>query len=242
MRKIIAIGESIFDIIFKDGVPSVGFPGGRILNASASIAKLGIPTTFVSECAMDYIGEKVVGFLTENKVDVNSIDRYVDGTTRLDVINESSRVEYGIYPEDRFDVVWPRIDEDDIVIFGSWYAVDAPQRERLYEVLRYASERKAILFNIPGFYHDENFRMTKVMPAVLENLEISNLVLTNPIDIKSLFGNMTPDETYREKVSFYCPNYINVPSKEHIQAYFGKGRQIVEGDGMHIEKIGRAHV
>lgn len=225
MRKIIAIGESSYDIIFRDNTPQRGFPGGRILNATASIARTGIPTTFVSECAADYLGDQVVNFLSEHGVDTHSVDRFTEGATKAVVIYETGTVEYGKYPNDRFDVVWPRIDEDDIIIFGSLYSVDNDLRNGLYEILKYAQERKAIIVYIPGFQRDQNFRMTKVMTAMLENLELSNLVITNSVDIQNVFSEKTPDEAFSEKIEYYCPNYIHIDTDKSSILYTDKKRK-----------------
>ena len=42
MRKVIAIGESILDTVFKDDKPESTFVGGRVANAAASAASAAI--------------------------------------------------------------------------------------------------------------------------------------------------------------------------------------------------------
>lgn len=37
MRQIYAIGETLYDIIFKDGQPQAGKPGGAMLNSTVSL-------------------------------------------------------------------------------------------------------------------------------------------------------------------------------------------------------------
>ena len=181
MRKIIAIGESVLDTIYENGQPTQAFVGGRIANAAASLGLLGLPVSMVSECCTDIVGDTIINFFKHHNVDVKSVDRFTDGATAFSAIfmdqDGKHIVNYGKYPDDRFDVVWPRIDENDIVIFGSLYAIDLPQRERLFEMITYAAERKAIIIYLPGFQHGINFRITKVMPAILENLEIADIVL-----------------------------------------------------------------
>lgn len=225
MRKIIAIGESSYDIIFRNNKPQDGFPGGRILNAAASLALTQIKTTFVSECGSDYLGKMIIDFLSKNGVDTNSVDRFTGGTTKASVIYEDGSVEYGKYPSDRFDVVWPRIDEDDIIIFGSLYSVENSLREALYEIIKYAHERKAIIMYIPGFQRNPNFRMTKIMTAMLENLDVSNIVLTNNSDIQNIFGEINSDKVYKEKIEFYCSNYIHINPEKDIILYHGKEKK-----------------
>lgn len=210
MRKIIAIGESVLDTLYRDGQPVRAFVGGRIACAAAALGTMGLSVAMVSECATDSVGDLVVEFHRRHKVDTRSIDRYTDGTTALSAIfvGESDHkaeaiVNYGRYPVDRFDVIWPRIDEDDIVIFGSLYAIDTPQRERLYELLNYAVSRKAILIYLPGFQHGVNFRITRVMPAILENIEISHLVVAHERDIRDIFPGEAAHEAFHNHVEYY---------------------------------------
>lgn len=56
MRKVIGIGETTFDIIFKDGQPVSAVPGGSAFNAIISLGRSGVNTTFISEAGNDRIG------------------------------------------------------------------------------------------------------------------------------------------------------------------------------------------
>ena len=215
MRKVIAIGESNLDIRYRNNIPAGSFVGGRIMNAAASLAISGVPVSVVSECGADGIGDMIVRFLTERNVNISSIDRYTEGETAMSVFIENNKddmavVNYGSYPLDRFDVVWPRIDEDDIVIFGSFYSVDPALRERLFEMITYAAERKAVIVYLPGFRNKKNLRITKVMTAILENLEISNIVIGHYDEMKGIFGEENPEKLYKDRISFYTPNYIHL--------------------------------
>lgn len=43
MRKIIGIGETILDILFKGGIASTSVPGGSTFNSMISLGRMGIP-------------------------------------------------------------------------------------------------------------------------------------------------------------------------------------------------------
>lgn len=217
MRKIIAIGESVLDTVFSNGQPQRSFVGGRIANAVASLGAIGLPAFMVSECGADNVGNIVVDFLTSHNVDVKSVDRFTEGTTAFSAIfdqNGDDRahgiVNYGQYPDDRFNVVWPRIDEGDIMLIGSLYAIDLPQREKLFELVSYAAERKATIIYLPGFQHGINFRITRVMPNILENLEIADIVIAHNRDINDIFPGESGEMAFRNHIEFYCPNYLHI--------------------------------
>jgi len=227
MRKIIAIGESVLDTVFNGNQPTRAFMGGRIANAAAILGTMGRPVSMVSECCADRVGDIIIDYLTSHHVDVKSIDRYPEGSTALSAIfdddtNKAKPVNYGIYPENRFDVVWPRIDEDDILLFGSLYAITEPQRAALFELVNYAVERKAIIIYLPGFQHGINFNIAHVMPAILENLEVSDLVIAHERDLRDVFPGETAQQAYDNHVEFYCDNYLHVNPDLSVTR-FGKG-------------------
>lgn len=229
MRKIIAIGQSVLDVLYRDGQPVKSMVGGRIANAAATLGSLGLPITMCSECCNDRVGNLVIDFLKRHNVGVDSIDRYTEGSTSLSVIFEDApedarkRVNYGSYPDDRFDVIWPRIDEGDILLFGSLYAIDLPQREHLFELVSYAAQRGAIIVYLPGFQHGINFRITRVMPAILENLEISNIVVAHERDLGDIFPGESPAEAFKNHIEYYSPIYVHINADLSLTVFTSQG-------------------
>ena len=43
MRKVIGIGETILDIIFRNEQPSAAVPGGSVFNGIVSLSRTGVP-------------------------------------------------------------------------------------------------------------------------------------------------------------------------------------------------------
>ena len=231
MRKIIAIGESVLDTLYKGNQPVKAFMGGRIANAAAIMGVMGLPATMVSECCADRVGDIIIDYLTRHNVNINSIDRYTQGSTPISAIfaDETGRTEamvnYGVYPKERFDVVWPRIDEDDIVLFGSLYAITEPQRAALFELVNYTVERKAIIVYLPGFQHGINFNIAHVMPAILENLDVSDLVIAHERDLRDVFPGETAQQAFTNHVEFYCDNYLHIHPDLSVSR-FASGKEL----------------
>lgn len=71
MRKVIGIGETILDIIFKNDQPHTAVPGGSVFNGLVSLGRLGVPVSFISEVGNDHVGEIIRRFMEENQ----SLDR-----------------------------------------------------------------------------------------------------------------------------------------------------------------------
>ena len=49
MRKVIGIGETVLDIIFRNEQPISAVPGGSTFNAIISLGRSGVETGFISE-------------------------------------------------------------------------------------------------------------------------------------------------------------------------------------------------
>lgn len=224
MRKIIAIGESVLDVLFDSSdKPVKSFVGGRVANTAALLGKQNVPVSMVSECCTDHTGDIIVKFLEDNGVDVASVDRYTDGATAVSMIfnrgDAVTRSNYVNYPADRFDVVWPRIDENDVLLFGSLYSIEGALRDRLFEMVTYASSRKATIVYLPGCQHGINCRITKVMPAILENLEISDIVVANSSDIDAIFPGEGPDKAFHNHIEYYNPRFFFIGDDYSVTIY-----------------------
>ena len=157
MRKVIGIGETILDIIFKDDQPHAAVPGGSVFNGLISLGRLGVPVLFISETGNDYVGDLIRRFMEQNHISTEFVDRFPDGKSPislafLDEQNNANYTFYKNYPKQRLEVPLPPIEEDDIFVFGSYYALNPVLRPRIVEFLQYARERGAIV------YYDPNFR------------------------------------------------------------------------------------
>ncbi len=240
-RKIIIIGESSLEVIFENDLPKDSFPGGVLLNAAAKLGDAGRQVNFVSEAANDHVGDIIVRFLESNGVEIRSIDRYTEGTTPVQLIfqgaGKESSVRYGSYPQESFGVVWPRIDPDDIVVFGGYYSVNPRGHDRIYDIIKYASERHAIVIYVPNFDMNRVHRITRVMPAILENFESSNLVLTRTSDLRDIFGKDDAAKAFRDHVSFYSFNMVNFDASSETLKFFH--RKSVEEAGAGSAASGR---
>lgn len=237
MKKIICIGECSLNIVLgADGQPCGSLTGGRIAMAATMMAHEGFEVLMASEMCADRVGDIVAATLTQSGVDVRSVDRFTEGRTPVNIFvqgddGKTELTRYEAYPEEAFDIIWPRIDEDDIVVFGGYYALDRRMRQRMSRLLVHACERKAILVYLPGFLPEQETRITRVMPQLLENLEMATVVVSRNKDLKLIFGQKTPDECYHNHIDFYCRALMNVDDENNrITFYAGNEHTSVEVD------------
>lgn len=227
MRKVIGIGETILDIIFKDNKPVAAVPGGSTYNAMVSLGRSGVSAAFISETGHDRVGDYIIDFLRTNGVNADSVSVFPESKSPVSLafLNENNDAEYIFYkdhPHDRLDFSVPDIHADDIVVFGSYYAVNPVIRAQVKGLLDMARDRGAII------YYDVNFRpshkneIMRVTPNLIENLELSDIVRGSDGDFETLYGRRDADKVYKSDISFYCKNFICTRGAEPV-VLFGRG-------------------
>lgn len=213
MRRVIGIGETILDILFRNNQPTAAVPGGSVFNGLVSLGRAGVNVHFISEVGGDHVGDIILDFMKDNGVNTDCVMVYPErkSPVSLAFLNEKNDAEYSFYkdyPNLRLDVDMPEITNEDIVMFGSFYAITPQLRDKVKELLDKAYQVGAII------YYDVNFRSThaheaiKLMPTILENFEYADIVRGSVEDFGYMFGMTDADKIYQHKVGFYCPRFI----------------------------------
>ncbi len=213
MRKVIGIGETIFDIIFKNNQPTAGVAGGSTFNSLISLGRCGVPVNFISETGNDQVGKIILHFMQENGVSTEYVQVYPEGKSPISLafLDEQSNAHYQFYkdyPACRLEVDFPSIHADDIVLFGSYFALNPVLRKKMSEFLEYAQRQGAIIYYDVNFRSTHSSEMMKLTPTIIENFEYADIVRGSDEDFDNMYQLNTPNDIYRQKVSFYCPNFI----------------------------------
>lgn len=248
MRKVIGIGETTLDIIFKDGQPISAVPGGSAFNAIISLGRAGVNTTFIAETGNDRVGRRIIDFLKENGVNADYINVFPDSKSPISLafLDEENNADYLFYkdhPHDRLEFVYPEVNADDIIVFGSFFSVNPVVRPQVADFLEYAHKRGAIL------YYDVNYRAShkdeimKITPNLIENLEYADVVRGSRDDFSILYRMPEAQHVYTAEISFYCKKFIctdganpievraengfskayDVPKNDHVVSTIGAG-------------------
>lgn len=228
MRKVIGIGETMLDIIFKNGKPIEAVPGGSTFNGIVSLGRAGVKTVFVSETGNDRVGEYVRDFLRDNNVDTSAINVFQETKSPvslafLDKDNNADYIFYRDQKHDHMDFTYPDIQKDDIVVFGSFYAVNPALRPQVSGLLDFARQRGAII------YYDVNFRkahqadVMKVTPNLIDNLEYADIVRGSKEDFEVLYKKDLAERVYRAETSFYCKRFIYTDGPNPVSVFSNNG-------------------
>lgn len=213
MRKVIGIGETILDIIFQNEQPSAAVPGGSVFNGIVSLGRMGANVSFISETGNDRIGNMILEFMRDNGIPTDHINVFPDGKSPvslafLDQQSDAEYIFYRDYPKQRLDVLFPKISEDDIVIIGSYYALNPVLRDKVLELLEQARAKRAIVYYDPNFRSSHKNEAMRLAPTIIENLEYADIVRGSTGDFFYMYGLNDVDKIYKDKIKFYCPNFL----------------------------------
>ena len=198
-RSVYTIGESILDIIFKDEQPVTAKPGGAMLNSAVSLGRAGISVGLISEFGHDLPGEIISAFLKFSGVSTESIYRYKDGQTALSLafLDEQHNASYAFYkpfPAKRLACEFPSIKPEDIVLFGSSYAMNVDVRTNLLKFIAEAKMNGAFIIYDPNFRKNKFIELETIRPWILENMSYADVVRGSDEDFKFIFSANNLDE------------------------------------------------
>ena len=222
MRKVIGIGETMLDIIFKNGKPIEAVPGGSTFNGIVSLGRAGVKTVFVSETGNDRVGEYVRDFLRDNNVDTSAINVFQETKSPvslafLDKDNNADYIFYRDQKHDHMDFAYPDIQKDDIVVFGSFYAVNPALRPQVSGLLEYARQRGAII------YYDVNFRKAHQADVMKVTPNLIDIVRGSKEDFEVLYKKDSAERVYRAETSFYCKRFIYTDGPNPVSVFSNNG-------------------
>ncbi len=227
MKRVIGIGETVLDILFKGDQPQKAVPGGSTFNSIVSLGRAGVPCAMVTEAGGDHVGDIICRYLQENGVSSEYVCRHehVKSHISLAFLDEHNDAQYVFYKDHAsvsLDGELPEISKDDVVLFGSFFAINPAIRPVVGGLLHAAREAGAWL------YYDVNFRKNHIadLPLVKSNIEenmgLADVVRGSTEDFGFLYGLHDGDAVY-ERVSRYCPVLILTDGPRFIRVYSPEG-------------------
>ena len=226
-RRVIGIGETVLDILFKNDQPQKAVPGGSTFNSMVSLGRAGVECVMVTEVGGDHIGDMICRFLTENGVSSEFVCRHEGVKSHitlafLDEHNDAQYIFYKDHASTALDGKMPDIHQDDVVLFGSFFAINPAIRPAVRAMLQRANEAGAWL------YYDINFRkahipdLPNVMSSIEENMGWASIVRGSTEDFEYLYGLRDGDAIY-ERVRPLCETLILTDGARSIRVYTPEG-------------------
>ena len=231
-RTVFCTGETVYDLILRNGVPVSGTPGGSMLNTAVSLARGGVPVQLITDFGNDQVGVFIDNFLTANGVGTDHVHRFSDGKTALALAFLDSRrqAEYSFYkhfPSERLTIRWPLLQEEDILLFGSFYVLTMDIRKKLIPFIRESRERGATILYDPNFRREHLRELEQLRPLILENIALADLVRGSDEDFRYIFNAGDGREAFSRvseagaKILIYTrnKNSVELYTRDNIRSY-----------------------
>ena len=206
MRKVVGIGETLLDIIFRNNQPEKAIPGGSTFNCMISLGRCNVPSLFISELGNDRVGYLLRDFMKENHLSTEYIDFFKEGGSPVSLafLDENQHAEYQFFrnfPKQRLQIAFPEINANDIFVLSSYFSVNPVLREKVYELILYAKRQNAIV------YYDINFRKAhasereRLIPFFMENIANASIVRCSNEDLENLFPKETIKAIFEKRIA-----------------------------------------
>ena len=213
--------------MFKNDQPQKAVPGGSTFNSIVSLGRAGVPCAMVTETGSDHIGDIICHFLEANGVSAEYVCRHQGTKSHITLafLNEQNDAQYEFYKDhatDLLDNALPQVTGEDIVLFGSFFAINPVIRPVVSTFLYGAREVGAWL------YYDVNFRKNHIaeLPQIIgnieENMRLANVVRGSMEDFEYMYGLQDGEAVY-ERVKRFCDTLILTDGARTIRVYTPKG-------------------
>jgi len=227
MSRVIGIGETVLDILFKNDQPQKAVPGGSTFNSIVSLGRAGVACAMITQTGSDHIGDMICHFLRRNGVSDEYVCRHPNTKSHITLafLDEHNDAQYEFYKDhatDLLDIALPQVTKEDIVLFGSFFAINPVIRPVVGKYLGEAHDAGAWL------YYDVNFRKNHIpeLPQIIGNIEqnmrLANVVRGSMEDFEYLYG-LTSGEAIYERVGQYCDTLILTDGARTIRVFTPNG-------------------
>jgi fructokinase len=220
-RKIYILGETTYDVIFKNNQPADGMVGGSQLNTAISLGRLHLPVHFISQIGNDQVGKVACHFLVTNGVSTDYIVHH-ENLTRLSLafINDQGEADYSFYNGGLSPMLkLPLIMAGDIIMFGSSFALRDDIRNKLIGLLVKARKAGAYILYDPNFRKSYVSRLPEIKSYIDENIEIAHLVRGSDEDFRMIFKELNPKLVYNKVCQKGSKTLIITRNKKGIDLF-----------------------
>ena len=107
MPRVIGIGETVLDILFKNDQPQKAVPGGSTFNSIVSLGRAGVPCAMITQTGSDHIGDMICAFLRKNGVSDEFVCRHPNTKSHITLafLDEHNDAQYEFYKDHKRDLL-----------------------------------------------------------------------------------------------------------------------------------------
>lgn len=189
---IVTVGESVYDIIFKEGKPISSVFGGSMYNVAVSLGRFNSKVCFAGYYANDKIGNASNEFLTSNKVCTKYFNPVKNAKSNLALafLNEQGIPHYTFYRDDKlngnmFDIDFSEIS---ILLVGSFFSINNKNIDHIISIIHKAKERNVVIVYDPNIRNHDVYNDRVLLERVSKIMSLSDFVKMSDEDAVHITG------------------------------------------------------
>ena len=220
-RKIVGVGETVLDILFRDGQPKAAVHGGSSFNSIISVGRAGVPCTFVGYSGADIVGKQTADFLQANGVgtehfQVRQGEKSAVSLAFLADNGDASYIFYKEAPHIQGDWTLPEMERGDVMLYGSYYAACSGMRPLIEQMQNRAAEAGVIVYYDLNFRRSHQHELDALLPAIQQNFRRSTIIRGSADDFDIMFASRDARDIYNRYIRQQCPYFICTAGAERI--------------------------
>jgi len=111
------------------------------------------------------------------------------------------------------------INPNDILVFGSYYAINPLNRARMVKLVDYAKSRKAIIYYDPNFRKSHAHEAEQARSSVIANYKSADVIRGSDEDFLNLYGKTDMEHVYMEEVQPYCKRLMTTHGASGVNLF-----------------------
>jgi fructokinase len=222
-RRVFGLGETVYDIIFKNLQPVTAKAGGSVLNALISLGRKHHTVHMITETGKDLVGDSIVAFLENNHVQTSCISR-LDGqsTVALAYLNDQKDASYEFFKDrqaQRPPLKTPDFLPTDILLFGSFFGINPELRPEVLKILKAARQHGTTIVYDPNFRSNHiHSNKTQLIQTIEENFQWADIVRGSDEDFFNIYSEQNPNTVY-QLVRPFCKNLIITSAAKKVHVF-----------------------
>ena len=220
-RKVVGVGETVLDILFRGGQPEAAVHGGSSFNSIVSVGRAGVPCTFVGYTGADIVGRQTIEFLRANGVGTEhfQVREGEKSAVSLAFLADNGDASYIFYKEPpHVSSSWtlPEMQRGDVMLFGSYYAACTGMRPLIMQMLERAEKAGAIVYYDLNFRRSHRAELESLTPVIQQNFRQSTIVRGSADDFDIMFSSRDARVIYNRYIGQHCKYFICTAGAERI--------------------------
>jgi fructokinase len=227
MKQVLAFGEALIDLVYQGNKFVGSCPGGSVVNTCISLGRCGIAVQLMTETGDDENGHFIREFLQDNQINIEYSPVYIGRKTAssralLDDQGDATYTFHKDYPENRFSTHLPELDENTILLFGSFSSLEASLQQVLSGLLQRAVKGNSLIF------YDPNIRQHILEPDsekfawLKRNLAIAHIIRGSDEDFMQVFGTNCITQVWDKVQPSVCKLLVITRGSKGVEAFNGE--------------------